>query len=220
MRNDTASGGQDFSAPRGDHSEGRLEFSRGAAHLAIRGAGMEDLFRAHFDQPVPSVSVDGGTVTVQYPRFSPSAWLRPLARRGGNVALNRDVVWRITVRGGVAHLDADLRDLRLEALELGQGASRVEVWLPRPAGVVPVRIHGGASHVRIRRPAGVPVQLRVGRGVADLRFDEQEWGAVGGGLRLVTPEASQASDRYEIEVASGAAGLEISAEQEGDRQGG
>jgi hypothetical protein len=120
----------------------------------------------------------------------------------------------------VAHLDADLRGLRLEALELGQGASQVEVRLPRPAGVVPVRIHGGASHVRIRRPAGVPVQLRVGRGVADLRFDEQEWGAVGGGLRLVTPEASRASDRYEIEVASGAAGLEISAEQEGDRQGG
>jgi hypothetical protein len=79
--------------------------------------------------------------------------------------------------------------------------------------VVPVRIRGGASQVRIRRPVGVPVRLRVGRGVADLRFDEQEWGAVGGGLRLATtPEASQAPDRYEIEIASGAAHLEISAE--------
>jgi hypothetical protein len=57
------------------------------------------------------------------------------------------------------------------------------------------------------------VQLRVGRGVADLRFDEQEWGAVGGGLRLATPETTQAHDRYEIEVASGAAHLEISVEQ-------
>jgi hypothetical protein len=73
----------------------------------------------------------------------------------------------------------------------GQGASQLEVRLPRPAGVVPVHIRGGASQVRIRQPAGVPVQLRVGSGVADLRFDEQEWGAVGGGLRLATPEATQ-----------------------------
>ena len=111
-----AAAGQDFSAPRGARTEGRLEFSRGAAHLAIHGASMEDLFGAHFDQPVPSVAVDGGTVTVQYPRFSPRGWPRPGARRRGDVTLNRDVVWRITVRGGVAHLDADLRDLRLEAL--------------------------------------------------------------------------------------------------------
>jgi hypothetical protein len=133
------------------------------------------------------------------------------------VTLNRDVAWHITVRGGVAHLDADLRDLRREALELGQGASQIEVRLPRPAGVVPVRIRGGASQVRVRRPAGVPVQLRVGSGVADLRFDEQEFGAVGGGLRLATPEASQVPDRYEIEIASGAAHLEIRAEEGGDR---
>jgi hypothetical protein len=35
-------------------------------------------------------------------------------------------------------------------------------------------------------------------------------GAVGGGLRLATPEATQTPDRFEI--ASGAAHLEISAE--------
>jgi hypothetical protein len=134
MGNDTdpAAAGQHFSAPRGPHTKGRLEFTRGAAHLAIHGASMQDLFGAHFDQPVPSVAVDGGTVTVQYPRFSPRGWLRPGAHRGGKVTLNQDLAWRITVRGGVADLDADLRALCLEALELGQGASQVEVRLPRP----------------------------------------------------------------------------------------
>jgi hypothetical protein len=156
--------------------------------------------------------VDGGTVTVQYPRFNRRGWLRPGAHRGGNVTLNRDMAWHITVRGGVAYLDADLRDLRLEALELGQGASQVEVRLPRPTGVVPVRIRGGASQVSVRRPAGVPVQLRVGGGVADLTFDNQEFGAVGGRLRLESPQADDAADRYEIEIASGAAHLEIRAE--------
>jgi hypothetical protein len=217
MRNDTdpAAAGQHFSAPRGAHTQGLLEFTRGAAHLAVHGASMEDLFRARFDQPVPSVTVNGGTVSVQYPRFGPRGWLRPGAHRGGKVTLNQDLAWHVTVRGGAAYLDADLRGLRLEALELGQGASQVEVRLPRPAGVVPVRVRGGAVQLRVRRPAGVPVRLRVGGGVADLRFDEQQWGAVGGWLRLETPEATQAPDRYEVEVASGAAHLEISAE-EGD----
>jgi len=213
----SAAAGQHFSAPRGAHTQGRLEFTRGAAHLAIDGASMEDLFRAHFDQPVPSVAVDGATVTVRYPRFRPRGWLRPGARRGGQVTLNQDLAWHITVRGGVAQLDADLRGLRLEGLELGQGASQVEVRLPRPAGVVPVRVRGGASQVRVRRPAGVAVRLRVGGGVADLRFDGQEWGAVGGRLRLETPEAAQAPDRYEVEVASGAAHLEVRAEEASTR---
>ena len=213
MRDDPApAAGQEFSAPLDARSQGRLEFSRGAAHIAIYTASMDDLFRAHFDQPVPSVAVDGATVTVRYPRFGERGWLRPGARRGGEVTLNQEVAWHIEARGGVAHLDADLRDLRLEALDLGQGASQVEVRLSRPAGVVPVSIHGGASDVRIRRPAGVAVRLHVGHGVADLRFDERAWGAVGGELRLATSEATEAPDRYEIEIASGAAHLEISAE--------
>ena len=212
MRDDpTPTAGQDFSAPLDARSQGRLEFSRGAAHIAIHGASMEDLFRAHFDQPAPSVDVDGGTVTVRYPRFGERGW-RLGAPRGGEVTLNKEVAWHIEARGGVANLNADLRDLRLDALDLGQGASQVEVRLSRPAGVVPVSIHGGASDVRIRRPAGVAVRLHVGHGVADLRFDEQAWGAVGGELQLATPEATQAPDRYEIEIASGAAHLEISTE--------
>ena len=212
MRDDAASAaGQDFSAPLDARSQGRLEFTRGAAHIALHVAKMDDLFRARFDEPAPSVAVDGGTVSVRYPRFGERGWLRS-GSRGGEVTLNQEVAWHIEVRGGVAHLDADLRDLRLEALDLGQGASQVEVRLPRPTGVVPVSIHGGASDLRIRRPAGVAVRLHVGHGTADLRFDEQAWGAVGGELRLASPEAAEAPDRYEIEIASGAAHLEISAE--------
>jgi hypothetical protein len=193
-------------------SRGQLEFTRGAARLTIRGARIPELFQARFDRPAPSVSVDGGAVTVRYPRFSPGGWLRPWARRGGQMTLNQEVAWAIRVRRGVAHLDADLRDLRVESVETSQGASRVELRLPRPSGVVPVRIGGGASHVRIRRPAGTPARLRIGRGVADLSFDEQEFGAVGGRLRLESPQAGGADGRYEIEIAGGAAHVQVTTE--------
>jgi hypothetical protein len=193
-------------------SRGQLEFTRGAARLTIRGARIPELFQARFDRPAPSVSVDGGAVTVRYPRFSPGGWLRPWARRGGQMTLNQDVAWAIRVRRGVAHLDADLRDLRVESVETSHGASRVELRLPRPSGVVPVRIGGGASHVRIRRPAGTPTRLRIGRGVAGLSFDEQEFGAVGGRLRLESPQAGSADGRYEIEIAGGAAHVQVTTE--------
>lgn len=204
-------GARQFSAPRGSLTEGRVEFARGAARLTIRGARIPDLFRARFDRPAPSVSLDGGSVTVRYPRFSPRNWLRPRpwARHGGQVTLNEDVAWDIAIRKGVAHLDADLRGLRVEAVEVSNGASRVEVRLPRPAGVVPVRVGGGASHVTIRRPAGTPARLRIGRGVTDLVFDEQEFGAVGGRLRLESPGAGGMDGRYDIEISGGAAHVRV-----------
>jgi hypothetical protein len=205
LRESAEAGARQFSAPLGSLRSGRLEFARGAARLTIRGAGIPDLFRARFDRPAPRVSLDGGAVTVRYPRVSPRSWLRPWARRGGQVTLNDGVAWDIAIRKGVAHLDADLRGLRVEAVEVSQGASRVELRLPRPSGVVPVRIGGGASHVTIRRPAGTAARLRIGRGVADLTFDEQEFGAVGGRLRLESTGAGGMDDRYEVEISGGAA---------------
>jgi hypothetical protein len=208
-----ARGDQRFSAPRGSLSRGRLEFARGAARLTIRGgAGIPELFRAQFDRPAPSVSVHEGAVTVRYPRFSLRGWPRPWARRGGQVTLNSDVSWALNIQGGVAHLDADLRGLRVEAIEATHGASRLDLRLPRPSGVVLVRIGGGDCDVRIRRPAGTPARLRIGRGVADLTLDEQEFGAVGGRLRLESHQAGAAEGGYEIEIAGGAAHVQVTTE--------
>jgi hypothetical protein len=203
---------EQFSASREGLSEGRLEFSRGAAHLIVRGARIPELFRARFNRPAPSVSVDGGSVTVRYPRFSPKSWLRPWARQGGQMTLRGDVTWDIRIRYGVAHLDADLRDLRIRSVDLGHGASRIDLRLPRPSGVVPVRVTGGASQVRITRPAGTPARLRIGRGVTDLTFDEQEYGAVGGRLRLASPSGSDTDDRYDIEISGGATHVQVTTE--------
>jgi hypothetical protein len=191
---------------------GRLELTRGAARLRIRGATIPELFQSRFDPPVPQVSEHGGVVAVRYPRFSPGAWRRPWRRRRGEMTLNQDVTWAIATRRGVAHLDADLRDLKVESVEVHHGASHVELRLPRPSGVVPVRIGGGASHVRIVRPAGTPARLRIGRGVADLTFDEQEFGAVGGRLRLESPQAGATGGRYDIDIDGGASHVRITSE--------
>jgi hypothetical protein len=203
---------QQFSAPLGSLSKGRMEFARGANRLTIGGAEIPELFRARFDRPAPSVWVREGKVTVRYPRFSLRGWPRPWLRRGGQVTLTKDVSWDLSIQGGAAQLAADLRGLRVEAIELSHGASRLDLRLPRPSGAVPVRIGGGASHVRIRRPAGTPARLHIGRGVTDLTFDEQEFGAVGGRLRLESRQAGDAESVYEIEITGGASHVRVTTE--------
>ena len=72
-----------------------------------------------------------------------------------------------------------------------------------------IEFHGGASDVTIHRPKGVVARIRVGRGVSELAFDEQRFGAIGGETRLQTPGYDGAADRYDVEVAGGASKLSV-----------
>jgi hypothetical protein len=190
-------------APLGSAKSARLEFVRGAANVTLHvGSGMEDLYRARFDGPVPDVGAEGGAVIVKYTwTLHPFDW----RRRGADIALNSQVPWRITVRGGgVSRLDADLGGLRLDSFEVEGGASRVELMLPDPSGAVPIRIDGGASNVSVRRPEGVAARLHVGGGASKLALDGQRLGAIGGETRLESPGYANATDRYEIIITGGA----------------
>src|SRR5215204_5205209 len=61
--------GGEFSAPLGSAQSGRVMFANGASRLTLRAAsGMDDLYRARFEGPVPKVEVADGTVTFRYPR--------------------------------------------------------------------------------------------------------------------------------------------------------
>jgi hypothetical protein len=193
----------EHAAPLGSAKSARLEFVRGAANVTLHvGSGMEDLYRARFDGPVPDVGAEGGAVIVKYTwTLHPFDW----RRRGADIALNSQVPWRITVRGGgVSRLDADLGGLRLDSFEVEGGASRVELMLPDPSGAVPIRIDGGASNVSVRRPEGVAARLHVGGGASKLALDGQRLGAIGGETRLESPGYANATDRYEIIITGGA----------------
>ena len=193
----------EHAAPLGSAKSGRLEFVRGAANVTLHvGSGMEDLYRAHFDGPVPDVGAEDGAVTVKYTwTLHPFDW----RRRGADIALNAQVPWRITVRGGgVSRLDADLGGLRLDSFEVEGGASRVELTLPDPSGTVPIRIDGGASNVTVRRPVGVAARVDVGGGASKLALDGQRLGAIGGETRLESPDYAGDTDRYEIIITGGA----------------
>jgi hypothetical protein len=115
------------------------------------------------------------------------------------------VTWSIEVRGGVAHWDGDLRNLQLAAIDVRGGVSQVDLRLPRPAGTVPIRVTGGVSHLTIHRPGSVPSRVHIGGGASKLELDTQYLGAIGGPVRLETPDYGSGDDgKYDLEIGGGA----------------
>jgi hypothetical protein len=199
--------GHDVEVAIGAAPAGRLVFPNGAAQLMLRtDPALGLMARARFEGSPPKASLEGETLTFRYPRLGrPFEW----RRRRADVTISTTVPWEIDVPGGASGVEADLRGVELLALRIGGGASHVEVILPPPIGAVAVTVGGGASNVRLARPAEVPVRLQVGGGSSKLAFDDQELGAVGGRVRLMSDGFADAEDRYEISVGGGASHLTV-----------
>jgi DNA-binding MarR family transcriptional regulator len=194
-------------APLAGVTAGRLEFTKGAARVMLHGdPALTELYRANFEGPAPEITVSGGIVTVQQRRrFRPFDW----RNQSADFALAASVPWDLSLRGGMWKLVADLSELRVRSLEVNGGASDIEITLPAPAGIVPVRVSGGASKVTIRRPRGAEARAEVSGGASQLTFDDQHLGAVGGRTMLASPGFSEAVDRYEIRFTGGASQVTV-----------
>jgi DNA-binding MarR family transcriptional regulator len=215
-----AGAGGSYAAPVGGVTRGSLVFLSGAPKISVRGdPALTELYTARFAGPVPRMRVRGGVVTVAYPRFGWLDWRAQVAgqqidasahwrKDTGEIALNCAIPWSIELRGGVSRWSADMRLLRLDSFELRGGASKVELQLGRPQGVVPIRIAGGINRVSIERPPGVACGLTVQGGVSEIQVDgEKIKGA--GSISMQTPGADSTTDRYEIEVSGGANKIQI-----------
>jgi DNA-binding MarR family transcriptional regulator len=198
----------EFATPLGSVESGRLVFANGASRLTLRAdSGMDDLYRARFERVAPKVKVEDGTVTFRYSRRLGGPF--DLRSHPGEVTLNAAVLWEVEVRGGAYKIEANIGNVELTSFVLKGGISDLSLTLPKPSGVVPVRLSGGASKVSMHRPAGVEARVSVKGGAATLTFDEQSFDAVGSKVRLQSPGYDGASDRYEIEVTGGASELAI-----------
>lgn len=198
--------GEAFSAPLGSTQSGRLEFVSGGSSIRIQSdPAMSELIRGRFQGREPAIKVHGGEVRVEYSRFS----LFDLRRLGASLTLNASIPWKLELRGGVSKLDADLRDVAVELVSVSGGASHVDFGLGAPKGSVPIRIRGGAHKLSIRRPADVPISVRVTGGAARLALDSMYFGAIGGPARLESPDYPGSSNHYDVEITGGVNGLTI-----------
>ncbi|HEY7737258.1 MAG TPA: MarR family transcriptional regulator [Candidatus Limnocylindrales bacterium] len=188
----------EHTAPLGGLTSARLAFRGGTSDLQLRAnAALGELYRARFEGVIPQVRLRDGVVSVQY-RGRPWDW----RKRKADVTLSGSIPWSVEIQGGNARCRASLTELMLSSFELVGGTAGLELELGRPTGVVPIRVIGGAKSVRLRRPAGVAVGLRVIGGVERIDFDDQRIGATRE-ASLHSPGADGASDRYDVEIVGG-----------------
>jgi hypothetical protein len=201
------------SVPLGHTTAGHLDFRRGISQLRLRaGEGMTELFQSRFRGTPPSLEADDGHVMVRYRHSSFFDWMRMAfvdGEPGGSIALNSAIPWQISIRGGLSELRADLSMLDLTGFRVIGGACDAEVRLPKPAGVVPIRIEGGASNLTFLRPEGSAARLRVMGGVSQLRLDTQVFGAIGGRAEIVSPGFDSPADYYDIQITGGVSNISV-----------
>lgn len=204
---------RDFAAPLDELSHARLVFPNGIAPLVtIRGDNsLEQLFSAHFDRPVPNISLCGNDLVIQYKHTVILTDIKEVLRppQPSYISLNISIPWEIMIQGGAGKLNADLREIHLKRWGIHGGASEVYLMLPHPTGTVPVSISQGAANVTIYRPRGVPFRVQINGGATNLILDDHSFGAVGGITTWVHPDYKNATDRFDIKVGGGATNLTI-----------
>jgi DNA-binding MarR family transcriptional regulator len=198
-------GPAEHSAPLGGLSSARLMFRSGAQELRLRaGRTAAELYRARFDGATPQVRVRDGRVLVQY-RGIPFDWRKRVA----TIGLNPAIPWSVEAVGGVNRVEADLREIDVRRFDLTGGSERIQLEFGRPHGEVQVQMVGGARTIRLERPAGVPIRLRIKGGVGQVEIDRQAYGSRGGDTSVESRGWSDAGDRFSVEVVGGAKSVTV-----------
>ncbi|HLO36246.1 MAG TPA: MarR family transcriptional regulator [Candidatus Deferrimicrobium sp.] len=195
----------EHSAPLGGLTSAKLHVRSGLSSLRLRpGADPRDLYRGAFEGATPQVRLRDGRVLVQY-RGIPFDW----RKRNATFGLNTTIPWTIEVLGGIQRVEADLRAIDLRRFDLTGGSERFQVELGRPTGELPIRIVGGAKTVRLERPRGVAVRLKVVGSTGSATLDGVRLGKRAGESTLETPGWEASADRIALEVVGGSRSIEV-----------
>lgn len=201
-------------APPQHHLDAPLTGARaGHLHLAFglrmsldADPAQSELYRAHVEGTPPQIEVDGGNVWVRPGRRFPLfGWGHSSLR----LTLAGSIPWDVEVNQGAVSLEAKLAALQLRSFVVKGGASRIEVEVGRPSGTVPVTIQGGASNVTLRRPGGVPVEVRIKGGVSKVSVDRHQLGPAVGNFVWRSPDMAAGADAYVLEIRGGASRITV-----------
>ncbi len=70
----------------------------------------------------------------------------------GEIELNPRHPWRFQIQGATWNTVLEIGGLDVRAIKLDSGAAKVDCYLPRPRGVVPIEVSGGVVGLSLHRP--------------------------------------------------------------------
>lgn len=200
----------DSSAAVGSLDHASLEIDAGSANVTVGGdkavVNSSDLYQAHitYSGPKPQVSFDRSSGRLKISQSS-SGFAFQSRRFTVDVQINSNVQWKITSNGGASTETFNLGGVPVGSMDINTGASREDITLGTPSGVVPITINGGALTVHIHRPPGSGASAAVSGGAVSLDFDGRQHHAIGN----VQDSAGSGTDMYRIEVDGGACTMTV-----------
>ena len=194
-----------------DHAS--LEIDVGSARISIDGAAEQGvLYRAHIEYsgPKPDVNLDRSTGKLQISQGNSSFGVFRSQHFVLDIHLNPSLPWTIAGNSGAATDTFQLAHVNVRSIELNTGASREEITLGKPSGIVPITVNGGALTVHLHRPTGTPASVRVSGGALTLDADGQQHRGIGS-QSWQSAGYEGATDAYRVEINGGACTVGIDA---------
>ena len=200
----------DSAEPRDGLAAGRLEIAVGAGDVDVRAASLGDqLYTAHLDHlgSASEVRLNRATGTVRIWQ-QPEWWWFGAGRSRVDARLNESMPWALDCSTGAITGTFDLSAAQLSSFDMKTGASRIELNLPAPKGLVPIRVEGGALTVDLALPADAPIKVQASGAAVHLNTEgahqdglgSREWRSAG---------FDGSADRYEVQVTGGAATVNV-----------
>ena len=183
-----------------------LDLDSGATNITVRAAEVgSELYRVSVDPgsgQTPKVTRSGDTVHVGLLQSGSGGGASTL-----EVDLDSHVRWVLRLNGGAHTESVDMRGGELAELDLLAGATRCDVRLGPPRGVVRVRFTGGATEFGVHLPAGGSAQLTFEAAIPSVRIDGSQR-TVSSAQEIAVGDVS-AADRYVVDLAAGASTLTV-----------
>jgi hypothetical protein len=152
----------EVSGPVNGRESALFELVDGAASVRVVAGDLgDDLYR------VTTPADSGVTPKVEEADGTLRLLLPPGAEGGAKevaIVLNNTVRWTLKLDGGTAQTNVDLSGAEVDGVELLGGAGRIDLTLPTPTSVVPVRMTGGVDQWSMRLAGATPVRVRVQSG--------------------------------------------------------
>jgi hypothetical protein len=201
----------DTSDPIGNLNAATLQVDVGAVNMTVTGNSSlgSDLYRAHiqYSGPKPTVTLDKSSGNLRITQQGGFA-IFGNRRFVVDLQINPAATWSIIVHSGAATDTFNLTTVKVGSIELSTGASREDIILGPPKGIVPIRMNGGALTVHVHRPSAIEVSAHVTGGAVNLTADGHHEGGVGN-LSWQSDGFGTATDAYRIEVSGGASTVSV-----------
>ena len=183
-----------------------LDLDSGATNITVRAAEVgSELYRVSVDPgsgQTPKVTRSGDTVHVGLLQSGSGGGASTL-----EVDLDSRVRWVLRLNGGAHTEIVDMRGGELAGLDLLAGATRCDLRLGPPRGVVRVRFTGGATAFDVHLPPSGSALLTLEAAIPSVRIDGSQRN-VASAQEIAMGDASGV-DHYVVDVAAGVSNLTV-----------